>query len=76
MDDVIERVAVLESKVDTIQTTLERIETKLDSVVDDHGQRITRLEAEFKFFKRVGTALWSLIYAAVAGAIGWVIKKG
>ena len=73
--DIAERVAVLESKMGIVQSTLARIEAKLDRVIDDHDHRITKLEAEFGFFKKVGTALWSIIYAAIIGTLGWIIKK-
>jgi len=73
--ELTERVAVLESKMDTIQTVLERIERKLDETLDNHEHRLTKVEAEFSFFKRVGSVLWGIIYAAIAGAIGLFLKK-
>ncbi len=73
--DIAERVAVLESKMDTIQTVLERIEKKLDETLDNHEHRLTKVEAEFSLFKRVGSVLWGIIYAAIAGAIGLFLKK-
>lgn len=73
--EITERVATLEAKVDVIQTTLERIEKKLDDNLANHSQRITKLEEELKFFKKIGTALWGLVYAAVAGIVGWMLRR-
>ena len=41
----IERIAVLETKVDGISTTLDKVDSKLDAIVIDMHERVNILEA-------------------------------
>lgn len=54
-----------------ILAELKAMNEKLDTLVDNHGNRITKLEAEAGFIK----AGFALLIATVMGACGWAFKK-
>ena len=73
--EISERVASLETKVDSIQSSIARIERKLDDVLGNHEHRLTKVEANLNLFKKLGTVLWGVVYTILAAFFGWVLKN-
>lgn len=70
----IERLAVVETKLDTIHEINQRMEKKLDYYIDKTETletNMAKLNADLKWFKRIGVAFWSLLSIAFA----WLLRR-
>ena len=67
-----ERVAALESEIKATHEVVIRIEGKLDDDLNDHVQRIARLESGFGSTTKIALVL----YTTIVGAIAYLFKRG
>ena len=63
----------LEAQVETLFTTVERIESKLDVALAQHDERLRDVEGEIKAIRRIGTIV-AVLWTTFTAMIVWLFR--